>query len=58
MSRIYGNKNVEVTGGKMRGFIILYYSPIIFRKIKSRRIRLAGYETRMEGFRKTYKVWV
>jgi hypothetical protein len=55
LRRIFGTKSGEVTGGweklhneKLRN---LYSSPTIIRLIKSRRMRWAGYVTRMKGKR-------
>jgi hypothetical protein len=51
--RIFGSKRDEVTGEWRKhhneGLKDLYSSPTVFRAIKSRRIRRAGHEARMEG---------
>jgi hypothetical protein len=62
LRRIFGPKRDEVTGEwrKLHNEELhnLYSSPDIFRQVKSRRIRWAGYVARMGEERKVYKVWV
>jgi hypothetical protein len=60
LRRIFGPKRDEVTGEwrKLHNeeLHILYFSPDIIRKIKSRRMRWAGHVARMGEERNVYKV--
>jgi hypothetical protein len=62
LRRIFGPKRNEVTGEwrKLHNeeLHILYSSPNIIRKIKSRRMRWAGHVARMGEDRKLYRVLV
>jgi hypothetical protein len=62
LRRIFGPKRDEVTGDwrKLHNEELhnLYSSPDIIRQVKSRRLRWAGYVTRMGEDRKVYKVLV
>jgi hypothetical protein len=51
LSRIFGTKRVEVTGG-------CTHHKIIIRQIKSRKMRWEGHVARMREERKVYKVLV
>jgi hypothetical protein len=60
LRRIFGQKRDEIVGGwiKLHNEELhnLYSSPEIIRKIKSRRIRWAGYIAPMEGKRHAYRL--
>jgi hypothetical protein len=60
LKRIFGPKRDEVTGEWIKlhneELHILYSSPNIIRKIKSRRMRWAGHVARMGEERKVYRV--
>jgi len=60
--RIFGPKRYEVIGKWRKlhneGLNDLYSSPIIVRVVKSRRIRWAGHEARMEERKSVYRVLV
>jgi hypothetical protein len=62
LRRIFGPKGGEVTWEwrKLHNEELhdLYSSPNIFRVIKSRRMRWAGYVARMRETRGVYRVWV
>jgi hypothetical protein len=62
LGRIFGLKRDEVTGDwrKLHNEELhnLYSSPSIIRMMKSRRMRLAGHETRMGEKRNAYRILV
>jgi hypothetical protein len=62
LRRIFGPKRDEVTGGWRRSrnedCHNLYFSPIVIRMIKSRRMRWAGHLVRMGEKRNACKIFV